>query len=89
MHAAVRHLIKARNDRTQACGIPMGHTDQPGGPGRNTPRFLVCRDLPMRRLGVHLPAKDVHAYLHLWNVIGHLLGVRDELLVATSPTPPR
>jgi hypothetical protein len=28
-----------------------------------------------------VPAKDVDAYLHLWNVIGHLLGVRDELLV--------
>ena len=35
----------------------------------------------MRRLGVRVPAKDVEAYLHLWNVIGHLLGVRDELLV--------
>ena len=36
---------------------------------------------PMRRLGVRVPAEDVEAYLHLWNVIGHLLGVRDELLV--------
>ena len=36
---------------------------------------------PMRRLGVRVPAEDVEAYLHLWNVIGHLLGLRDELLV--------
>ena len=35
---------------------------------------------PMRRLGVHLSAKDVDAYLHLWNVIGHLLGVHDDVL---------
>jgi ER-bound oxygenase mpaB/B'/Rubber oxygenase, catalytic domain len=35
----------------------------------------------LRRLGVRVPAKDVDAYLHLWNVIGHLMGVRDELLV--------
>jgi hypothetical protein len=36
---------------------------------------------PMRRLGAHIPAQDADAYVHLWNVIGHLLGVRDELLV--------
>ena len=36
----------------------------------------------MRRLGVRVPTKDVEAYLHLWNVIGHLLGVCDELLVS-------
>jgi hypothetical protein len=35
----------------------------------------------MRRLGVRVPAEDVEACLHLWNVIGHLLGLRDELLV--------
>jgi hypothetical protein len=35
----------------------------------------------MPRLGVRVSAKDVDAYLHLWNVIGHLLGVHDEMLV--------
>jgi hypothetical protein len=35
----------------------------------------------MRRLGVRVSDEDVDAYLHLWNVVGHLLGVRDELLV--------
>jgi hypothetical protein len=42
---------------------------------------LYVVDEPMRRLGVRVPAKDIDAYLHLWNVIGHLLGVQDELLV--------
>jgi hypothetical protein len=39
---------------------------------------------PLRRLGVQVSAEDVDAYLHLWNVVGHLMGVRDELLVRDS-----
>jgi hypothetical protein len=82
MHAAVRHLIKARNEQKPGLwhpdwGIPINQEDLAG----TLLAFSYVVDLPMRRLGVHLPAKDVHAYLHLWNVIGHLLGVRDELLV--------
>ncbi len=30
---------------------------------------------------MRVSAEDADAYLHMWNVIGHLLGVRDELLV--------
>ena len=35
----------------------------------------------MRLLGVRLSDKDIDADLHLWNVIGHLLGIDDKLLV--------
>ncbi len=34
----------------------------------------------MRQLGLALPPGDEEAYLHLWNVVGHILGIRDELL---------
>jgi hypothetical protein len=90
MHAAVRHLIKARSDRGDppVCGEepPLWHPDW-GTPinqedlagTRLAFSYIVADSLP--RLGVRLPAKDVDAYLHLWNVIGHLMGVDDELLV--------
>jgi hypothetical protein len=90
MHAAVRHLIKARSDRGDApvCGEepPLWHPDW-GTPinqedlagTRLAFSYIVADSLP--RLGVRLPAKDVDAYLHLWNVIGHLMGVDDKLLV--------
>lgn len=35
----------------------------------------------MRSLGVGLSAEDEAATLHAWNVVGHLVGVRDELMV--------
>ena len=37
----------------------------------------------MRQLGLKLNPSDEEAYLHCWNVMGHLLGVRRELLVDT------
>jgi ER-bound oxygenase mpaB/B'/Rubber oxygenase, catalytic domain len=82
MHAAVRHLIKARNEQKPGLwhadwGTPINQEDLAG----TLLAFSYVFVDPMRRLGVHVPAKDVDAYLHLWNVIGHLLGVRDELLV--------
>jgi ER-bound oxygenase mpaB/B'/Rubber oxygenase, catalytic domain len=82
MHAAVRHLIKARNEQAPGMwhpdwGTPINQEDLAG----TLLAFSYVFTDPMRRLGVRVPAKDVDAYLHLWNVIGHLLGVRDEMLV--------
>jgi uncharacterized membrane protein len=37
----------------------------------------------MRQLGLGLTASDEEAYLHCWNVVGHVLGIRRELLVDT------
>lgn len=34
----------------------------------------------MRTLGLGLPREDEEAYLHAWNVMGHVLGVRRELM---------
>lgn len=82
MHGAVRHLIKARNERTPGMwhpdwGTPINQEDLAG----TLLSFSYVVADPLRRLGVRVGAEDVDAYLHLWNVIGHLLGVRDELLV--------
>ncbi len=37
----------------------------------------------MRRLGLGLPPADEEAYLHAWNVVGHVLGIRRELMADT------
>ena len=37
----------------------------------------------MRRLGLGLPRADEEAYLHAWNVVGHLLGIERSLMVET------
>jgi hypothetical protein len=37
----------------------------------------------LRRLGLGLPREDEEAYLHAWNVVGHVLGIRHDLLAHT------
>lgn len=37
----------------------------------------------MRTLGLALPAQDEEAYLHAWNVVGHVWGIRRELMAWT------
>ena len=37
----------------------------------------------MRRLGLGLPPGDEEAYLHAWNVVGHVLGIDRSLMVET------
>jgi hypothetical protein len=82
MHAAVRHLIRARNEL--APGLWNADWDEPINQEDLVGTMLAFSTIaidPLRRLGVRLSDKDIDAYLHLWNVIGHLLGVHDELLV--------
>lgn len=43
--------------------------------------YVYLRSL--RRLGLGLPAADEQAYLHLWNVVGALLGIGEALLAHT------
>lgn len=40
--------------------------------------YVVVRGLD--RLGVKLTPQDRDAYVHLWNVVGHIMGVRRELM---------
>lgn len=82
MHAAVRHLIKARN--ASAPGLWNPDWDEPINQEDLAGTMLAFSGVvmdPLRRLGVRLSGKDIDAYVHLWDVIGHLLGVRDELRV--------
>ena len=37
----------------------------------------------LRRLGLGLPREDEEAYLHAWNVLGHLIGIERELMAWT------
>jgi hypothetical protein len=43
--------------------------------------YVFLRSL--RKLGLGLSPADEDAYLHTWNVVGHILGIRRELMVDT------
>ncbi|MBV8787679.1 MAG: DUF2236 domain-containing protein [Mycobacterium sp.] len=82
MHAAVRLLIEERRKQQphmwhRDWGTPINQEDL----AATLLVFWFVVGEPMEHLGVSVPAADKDAYLHLWNVIGHQLGVCDELLV--------
>jgi hypothetical protein len=81
MHAGIRHLIKARAEATLGTwdptwGEPLNQEDL----GGTLMSFAYVVGEPLPRLGVSLEPRDVNDYIHAWNVIGHLLGVHDEML---------
>jgi ER-bound oxygenase mpaB/B'/Rubber oxygenase, catalytic domain len=82
MHAAVRKMIEGRKVQhpglwDPSWGIPINQEDLVG----TMLSFSYVPVEPMRRLGVVVSDEDAEAYLHLWNVIAHLLGLDDDLRV--------
>jgi mpaB/rubber oxygenase-like protein len=83
MHGAVRHLINERAKdipglwNREAWGGPINQEDLAG----TLLAFSYVVAEPMRRLGVTVSPGDADAYLHMWNVVGYLLGVDEDMLV--------
>jgi len=89
MHAGVRYLIQndpriARTTEAVAgprwspdWGTPINQEDLAGT--LTTFSWTVLEGL--RSLGVPVTVDEADAYLHAWNVVGSMLGVRDEMLV--------
>ncbi|NUS30529.1 MAG: DUF2236 domain-containing protein [Streptomyces sp.] len=82
VHAAVRHLLPRSPHWARTSGgqsIPISQADI----------LVTWHSLPtytMRKLRdwkVPLTAADSEAYLHVWQVTAHMLGVRDEYIPAT------
>ncbi len=77
MHAQVRRMIE-RSGRWQreAWGRPINQHDMAG----TTLLFSLVVVDGLRKLGAHIPRAAADDYLHLWRVIGRLMGVDAELL---------
>jgi hypothetical protein len=75
MHAAVRHLI-LEHGWDQELGLPVNQEDMLG----TLLTFSAVILDGLRKLGFVVAEADAHAYLHTWNVIGALMGVRYDLL---------
>jgi len=94
MHAAVRYLILTP-PQTAAPGPPASLADtllaQRWPAERGTPlsqedlaavllTFSYVMVRGWKHLGITLSLEEARAYLHSWNVVGHVLGIREELL---------
>ncbi|GGS39826.1 oxygenase MpaB family protein [Streptomyces griseoviridis] len=82
VHAAVRHLLPRSPGWSKVSGgqtVPISQADL----------LVTWHSLPTYTMGrlrewkVPVPPADAEAYLHLWQVTAHLLGIRDEYIPAT------
>src|SRR5262245_34180104 len=76
MHAAVRNLISRSGRWNADWGQPINQEDLAGT--LMTFGQIVLNSLD--KLKVRVEPDEAEAYLHAWNVVGHLMGIRDELL---------
>ncbi len=80
MHAAIRHLILAREGEAwiEAYDVPINQEDLAGT--LMTFSYIVLQGLD--RLGGAVPREQAEAYLHAWAAVGRIMGIREELVPA-------
>ncbi len=77
MHATIRHLILLKGEwDVETLGVPINQEDYAG----TLMTFSAVLLDALESAGVDLSAADQEAYLHLWKVVGHLMGVHEKLL---------
>jgi len=81
MHATIRRLAPTAPTWKNDFGLPVNQEDLVG----TMLAFSWIAVDGLEKIGVELTDDDREAYVHCWNVVGHLLGIRDDLLPISAP----
>ncbi len=76
IHASIRYYLSDSADWNPDWGMPVNQEDMAGT--NLTFSLIALRGL--RKLGIPVSHTDQEAFLHLWNFIGHFLGLQNDLL---------
>ena len=85
IHASIRYFLKHPHAPEQAAwnathyGEPINQEDMAG----TLMAFSALMLDGLRQLGVELSEEEKNGYMHIWKVVGHLLGLHDDLLANT------
>ncbi|MGA0557620.1 DUF5995 family protein [Larkinella sp. VNQ87] len=75
MHAAIRFHAQERGWDLETYGVPINQEDLVG----TLLSFNVVIVDGLKQLDIELTPEESDAYFHLWRVVGHLIGVDDDL----------
>lgn len=75
-HALARHYVSKNEAWDEDLGIPVNQEDMAGT--NLAFSLIVIRGL--RKLGLAVSYEDQQSFMHLWNVIGYLLGLDEDLI---------
>lgn len=82
VHASIRYYIKKAVSEGKAkydydsMGLPINQEDLAG----TMLAFSVTVILGLEKLGIKIDDDEKEAVLHLWKVVGHLIGIRTEIM---------
>ncbi|MEM9834499.1 MAG: oxygenase MpaB family protein [Bacteroidota bacterium] len=79
-HATIRYHIWRGDDWNPAWGQPINQEDMAG----TNLSFSVLPIRGLRKIGVEVSQEEAQAYIHLWNVANHIMGVDKPLLPDTT-----
>lgn len=80
IHAVIRHYIKSKGWDTEKYGEPINQEDMAG----TLMSFSALILEGMDQLGIELEPVELEAYMHCWRVIGHIVGLDDEMIPANA-----
>lgn len=76
IHAAIRHFIPTEQWQQEEWGKPINQEDL----ALTLMTFSISMIEAMEQIGLPLTDEEAEAYLHTWKIVGHVLGIRPELL---------
>ncbi|MTI20480.1 DUF2236 domain-containing protein [Fulvivirga sp. RKSG066] len=81
IHASIRHYLKQQKDEwdTERLGQPINQEDLAGTLMSFGPVILSG----LKNLNIELSESEQNAYMHCWKVVGHMMGIQEELLPDT------
>ncbi len=82
MHAAIRRFLRHDPSYDPAWGVPICQEDLAG----TLYTFSAVTLWGLEKLAIELTETEKSDYMHAWNVVGHLLGVDQRLLVPDYET---
>jgi hypothetical protein len=85
LHASIRHRIQHQEDWKlkwdPAWGLPINQEDLVG----TLMDFSAGVMRGLEQIKIRLQPEEADAYLHCWKVVGHIMGIRPELLPENVP----
>jgi hypothetical protein len=76
IHAAIRYHVNRSGQWQDVWGVPVNQEDMVGT--HLSLSYIVLDGLS--KLGFYYSQEEAEAYLHLWNVIGAMLGIDEDML---------
>ena len=80
MHAAVRYYTLKHDKWDTSLGVPINQEDMAGT--NLSFSLIVMRGL--RLLGFSVSQQEQNAFMHVWAVIGHFMGLQDDFIPKTT-----